>query len=64
MSTKPVTLVIDIGNTSTSLALARSLRISSVRRTPSMEPALNLSTVPRRAVIASVKPDVNKRWER
>lgn len=29
-----------------------------------MEPALKLKRVPERAVIASVKPGVNKRWER
>jgi len=58
------TLVIDIGNTSTSLAVARGLKLSSVQRTPSTEPALKLRSVPERAVIASVKPGVNKRWEK
>lgn len=58
------TLVIDIGNTSTSLAVARGLKISNIQRTPSAEPALKLRTVPKRAVIASVKPGVNKRWEK
>jgi len=57
------TLVIDIGNTSTSLAVARNLRISSVQRTPSIQPALQLRTIPGRAVIASVKPGVNSAWE-
>ncbi len=56
------TLVIDIGNTSTSLAVARGLKLSNIQRTPSGEPALKLRTVPTRAVIASVKPGVNKRW--
>jgi type III pantothenate kinase len=64
MTSKPATLVIDIGNTSTSLAVAHGLKLSSVRRTPSDEPVLTLRTVPKRAVIASVKPDVNPRWER
>jgi type III pantothenate kinase len=58
------TLLIDIGNTSTSLAMARGLKLSSIQRTPSGEPALKLRTVPKRAVIASVKPGVNKRWEK
>jgi type III pantothenate kinase len=58
------TLVIDIGNTSTSLAAARGLKLSNIQRTPSGEPALNLRAVPRRAVIASVKPGVNRRWEK
>ena len=58
------TLVIDIGNTSTSLAVAQGLKLSSVQRTPSTVPALELHFVPERAVIASVKPGVNKSWER
>ena len=58
------TLVIDIGNTSTSLAVARGLKLASIQRTPSAEPALKLRSVPKRAVIASVKPGVNKRWEK
>ena len=58
------TLVVDIGNTSTSLAVARGLKLSSVQRTPSTTPALKLRSVPERAVIASVKPGVNKRWEK
>jgi type III pantothenate kinase len=62
--TASATLVIDIGNTSTSLALARGLKLSSVQRTPSLEPALKLRTVPNRAMIASVKPNVNKHWEK
>jgi type III pantothenate kinase len=64
MKTTPVTLVIDIGNTSTSLAVARGLKLSNIQRTPSAEPALTLRAVPKRAVIASVKPGVNKRWEK
>jgi len=58
------TLVIDIGNTSTSLTVARGLKLSSIQRTPSGTPALKLRLVPKRAVIASVKPGVNKRWEK
>jgi len=58
------TLVVDVGNTSTSLAVARGLKLSSVQRTPSVEPALRVRAVPKRAVIASVKPGVNKRWEK
>lgn len=58
------TLVVDIGNTSTSLAVARGLKLSSVQRAPSTGPALKLRSVPARAVIASVKPGVNKSWER
>lgn len=64
MTAKSATLVVDIGNTSTSLAVARGLKLSSVQRTPSGKPALALRAVPERAVIASVKPDVNKRWEK
>jgi type III pantothenate kinase len=58
------TLVIDVGNTSTSLAVARGLKLAMIQRTPSTEPVLQLRTVPARAVIASVKPGVNKRWEK
>ena len=64
MSAKPATLVVDIGNTSTSLAVAYGLKLSSIQRTPSATPALKLLAVPKRAVIASVKPGVNKSWER
>ena len=64
MTAKPVTLVIDIGNTSASLAVARGLKLSSIQRTRSATPALKLRAVPKRAVIASVKPGVNKSWER
>ncbi|NOU36054.1 MAG: type III pantothenate kinase [Kiritimatiellaceae bacterium] len=64
MTAKPAVLVIDIGNTSTSLAVAHGLKLSLVQRTPSSTPALNLRAVPKRAVIASVKPGVNKRWEK
>lgn len=59
-----LTLVIDIGNTSTSLAVARGLKLSSIQRTDSAVPALTLKAVPERAVIASVKPGVNARWKR
>ncbi|MEI8206166.1 MAG: type III pantothenate kinase [Kiritimatiellales bacterium] len=58
------TLVIDIGNTSTSLAAAYGMKLSSIQRTPSAMPALKLRAVPKRAVIASVKPGVNKSWEK
>lgn len=64
MKTNSATLVIDIGNTSTSLAVARGLKLSNIQRTPSAAPMLKLRTVPKRAVIASVKPGVNKRWEK
>lgn len=64
MTAQPATLVVDIGNTSTSLAVARGLKLSSVQRTPSATPALKLRLIPNRAVIASVKPGVNKRWEK
>ncbi len=62
--TTSATLVIDIGNTSTSLAVARGLKLSNIQRTPSADPAFKLRTTPMRAVIASVKPNVNKRWEK
>lgn len=64
MKTDSATLVIDIGNTSTSLAVARGLKLSHIQRTPSVEPTLKLRSVPKCAVIASVKPGVNKRWEK
>lgn len=64
MAEKSATLVVDIGNTSTSLAVARGLKLSSLQRTPSETPALKLRSVPKRVVIASVKPGVNKRWEK
>ena len=57
-------LVIDIGNTSTSLGVYTNGRVSSVQRTESTKPALTLKTIPERAVIASVKPAVNARWKR
>jgi len=63
MIANPTTLVVDIGTTSTSLAVARGLKLSNIQRTPSAEPALKLRAVPARAVIASVKPGVNTRWE-
>ena len=58
------TLVIDIGNISTSLGVYSNGRVSSVQRTDSLKPALTLKSVPERAVIASVKPGVNARWKR
>ncbi len=57
------TLVIDIGNTSTSLALADESGLSSVQRTESANPSMQFDAVPPRAVIASVKPAVNPLWE-
>ena len=57
-------LVVDIGNTSTSLGVYRNGRVVNVQRTPSTEPALQLRKIPERAVIASVKPGVNARWKR
>jgi type III pantothenate kinase len=58
------TLVIDIGNTSTSTGVYRNGRVQNVQRTESLSPALELKTVPERAVIASVKPDADARWKR
>ena len=58
------TLVVDIGNTSTSLGVYRNGRVRSVQHTASTDPALRLKSVPERAVIASVKPSVNARWRR
>ncbi|QHI70804.1 type III pantothenate kinase [Tichowtungia aerotolerans] len=58
------TLVIDIGNTSTSLGVYRNGRVTRVQRTPSKTPALELKKIPERAVVASVKPGVNARWKR
>lgn len=58
------TLVIDIGNTSTSLGVYCSGSVRNVQRSESLKPALELKTVPGRAVIASVKPGVNARWKR
>ncbi|MBI9021523.1 MAG: type III pantothenate kinase [Verrucomicrobia bacterium] len=63
MNAKSATLVVDIGNTSTSLAVARTGTLSSVQRTDSAVPALKFKKVPVRAVIASVKPGVNPQWE-
>ena len=57
-------LVIDIGNTSTSLGMYRNGRVRFVQRTDSAKPELSLKTVPERAVISSVKPGVNARWKR
>ncbi len=57
-------LVIDIGNTSTSLGVYRNGRVTSVQRTESSKPALDLKNIPERAVIASVKPGVDARWKR
>lgn len=58
------TLVIDIGNTSTSLGVYSNGRVRSVQRADSLKPALVLNKVPERTVIASVKPGVNPRWKR
>lgn len=58
------TLVVDIGNTSTSLGVYRNGRVIHVQRTSSLKPALQLKATPTRAVIASVKPAVNARWKR
>ena len=57
-------LVVDIGNTSTSLGVYRNGRVRNVQRSESVKPALDLKTVPERAVVASVKPGVNARWKR
>jgi type III pantothenate kinase len=57
-------LVVDIGNTSTSLGVYCNGRVRSVQRSASLAPALTLKTVPERAVVASVKPGVNARWKR
>ncbi|HKL20613.1 MAG TPA: type III pantothenate kinase, partial [Tichowtungia sp.] len=57
-------LVVDIGNTSTSLGVWRNGRVMNVQHMPSTDPALRLKTVPQHAVIASVKPRVNARWKR
>lgn len=57
-------LVVDIGNTSTSLGVYRNGRVTHVQRAPSKTPALELKKTPARAVIASVKPGVNARWKR
>jgi type III pantothenate kinase len=57
-------LVVDIGNTSTSLGVYRNGRVTKVQRTPSTAPAVQLKSIPERAVIASVKPGVNARWTR
>lgn len=56
------TLVIDIGNTSTSMGLFRNGRIYKVQRCPSNAPELHFSGV-ERAVIASVKPPVDALWD-
>lgn len=56
------TLCIDVGNTSATIGLYRNGRVSKVHRAPSAEPAIDLETVPSRAVIASVKPPVNDAW--
>ena len=58
------TLVIDIGNTSTSLGVFADGKICNVQRTDSKTPALTFEAVPARAVIASVKPAVNASWTR
>jgi len=55
-------LVIDVGNTSTTLGLYANGKISRVRHMPSDSPQVELSA--ERAVIASVRPSVNARWKR
>lgn len=55
-------LCIDIGNTSATIGVYRNGRVSQVHRAPSAEPALDVETVPDRAVLASVKPPVNDAW--
>jgi type III pantothenate kinase len=55
-------LVVDIGNTSTSLGVYCNGRVKQVQRTESATPAFGLDNVPERAVIASVKPAVNDHW--
>lgn len=57
-------LVIDIGNTSASLAVADDEGLHAVQRTPSDQPSIDYSDLPPCAVIASVKPAVNSTWER
>ncbi len=57
-------LVVDIGNTSTSLGIYRNGRVRNVQRSESVTPLVSLKSVPERAVIASVKPAVNARWTR
>lgn len=56
-------LVVDIGNTSTSLALADEEGLHFEQRSESARPSLTLDVVPERAVIASVKPGVNDQWQ-
>lgn len=56
------TLVIDIGNTSTTLGLYANGKVSRVSHMPSDAPLIELSA--ERAVIASVRPRVNARWKR
>lgn len=56
-------LVIDIGNTSTSLAVYNDGQLTDVQHTSSESPAVELQTIPERAVIASVKPGVNALWK-
>lgn len=57
-------LVIDIGNTSTSLGVYQNGRVQFVQHAPSTAPAFELKATPERAVVASVKPRVNARWKR
>ncbi len=63
MNIMPKTLLIDIGNTSTSIALDCDRTLSSIQNTSSIKPTVVSSSMPERAVIASVRPSVNKRWE-
>lgn len=55
-------LVVDIGNTSTSAAIAEAGGLSPVKRCKSIKPAVEFGTFPSRAVIASVNPTVNEVW--
>jgi type III pantothenate kinase len=55
-------LCIDIGNTSATIGVYSNGRVTKVHRSPSAAPALELETIPKRAMIASVKPPVNAAW--
>lgn len=55
-------LCIDIGNTSATIGIYQNGSVSQVHRSPSAEPMLDLHIVPKRVVIASVKPPVNCAW--
>ena len=57
------TLCIDIGNTSATIGVYENGAVLYTHRAPSLEPHISLSEIPKRAVIASVKPPVNDLWE-